>query len=433
MQSYLGRLMRPLRIAVIWMAQSPVRAFIIIFLLGFSIRLFFLTKVPDRYILPHDRWESTAIATSLVQHGQFADPYMISTGPTAHLPPLVPGIPALIWSLFGMSMAGGYASWIFSLATCSALYALLPWFGGKFGLGRQAGLIGGIAGSLIVLWPGNGEELTGIVIGLLGIAFLHRWTRGLGSFGGSLLLGAACGAAFHLQPVLLPVVLGWMGFELWWSQDWRKWFLSAVIVLGIVIACVPWGWRNYTVFNEVFFIRGNLGLELRMGNHEGAAGAMDVMDARQEHRHPRTHPEEARLVLELGEVEYMRQARVEAIDWIKAHPEEFLRLTASRLTQFWLGPMHDPGTALAVTGLTILALLGVWRSLPAMTHSQRAALMTPLIFYPLIYYVVAYMPRYRIPLDWILLLLAGTTVWRWLRGRQRLSNSITLKTTTSDS
>jgi hypothetical protein len=399
------------------MARSPIRAFIIIFLLGFSIRVFFLIKVPERRILPHDRWEDTAIATSLVERGQFADPYMIPTGHTAHLPPLVPGILALFWSLFGMGLAGGYAAWIFSITVYSALYASLPWFGGKFGLDKQAGVLGGIVGSLIVLGSGNGEELTGIVLGLLAISFLSRWTSEPVSFGGSLLLGAVCGAAFHLQPVLVLVVLGWMVFELWWGRDRRKWCLSVVMVLGMFIACVPWGWRNYTVFNEVFFIRGNLGLELRMGNHEGAAGAMDAMGIWEEYRHPRTHPEEARMVLELGEAEYMRQAKVEAVDWIRANPGEFLSLTASRLTQFWLGPMHQPWTALAVTALTILALLGAWHSLPAMTHPQRAALMIPLICYPLIYYFVGYMPRYRVPLDWILLLLAGAAVWRWLNGR----------------
>jgi 4-amino-4-deoxy-L-arabinose transferase-like glycosyltransferase len=183
-----------------------MRAFIVIFLLSFSIRVFFLAQVPQRHILPHDRWEGTAIATSLVERGQFADPYMIPTGPTAHLPPLVPGILALFWSLFGMGLAGGYAARLFSITAFSALYALLPWFGGKFGLGRQAGVLGGIAGSLIVVMhPGNGEELAAICLGLMAIVFLRRWTSGLGSFGGTLLLGAACGVAFHLQPVLVSV------------------------------------------------------------------------------------------------------------------------------------------------------------------------------------------------------------------------------------
>ena len=173
-----GSTMTPLRTAVTWMARTPLRAFIIIFLLGFSIRVFLLIQVPERRILPHDRWEDTAIATSLVERGEFADPYMIPTGPTAHLPPLVPGILALFWSLFGMGLAGGYAARVFTIMTCSALYALVPWFGGKLGLSREAGLLGGIVGSLIVLGAGNGEEIAGIFIGLMAIVFLRRWTSG---------------------------------------------------------------------------------------------------------------------------------------------------------------------------------------------------------------------------------------------------------------
>jgi hypothetical protein len=391
-----------------------VRAFVVIFLLGFSVRFFFLAQVPERRIRPPHPNESIPIATSRVERGEFADPYVIPTGPTAHLPPLVPGVLALLWSLFGMGLVGGYAVWIFSITAYSTLYALLPWLGGKLGLGTQAGVLGGIAGSLIVLSPGHFEEVTGIVLGLLALAFLRRWTSGLGSYPASLFIGAACGAAFHLQPVLLPVVLAWLVFELWWSRDRRRWVLSAVMVLGMVISCAPWGWRNYMVFNEVFFIRSNLGLELRIANHEGAAAAEDLIAARGLFRHPGTHRSEAQLVLELGEAEYMRRAKAEAVDWIRGHPGEFLKLTASRLTQFWLGPLHRRGTALAVTSLTILALLGAWRSFPSMTHPQRAALFAPLIFYPLIYYIVVYMPRYRVPLDWILLLLAGAAVWGWL-------------------
>jgi len=405
----------PLRTAVTWMARSSFRAFMIIFLLGFSVRIFLLVQVPERRILPNDRMEDTAIATSLVERGEFADPYMYPTGPTAHLPPFVPGILALFWSIFGMGLAGGYAARLFSILAFSTLYGLVPWFGGRLGLSREPGVLAGISGSLIVAGPGNGEEIAGLFIGLMAVMFLHRWTLGLGSFGGSFLLGFASGVAYHLQPVLLLVVFGWMIFELWWSRDRRKWFLSGAVILGMAVACAPWTWRNYTAFDEVFFIRGNLGLELRMGNHEDATGHLEKnVRAIEEYRHPRSNPAEARLIQELGEAEYMRRAKAEAVDWITANPRDFLALTASRTAQFWLGPLHQPGIALAVTALTILALMGAWHSLPGMTLPQRAALLTPLICYPLAYYVIIYMPRYRVPLDWILLLLAGTAVWHWI-------------------
>ncbi|MBN2563582.1 MAG: hypothetical protein JXQ75_21900 [Phycisphaerae bacterium] len=65
--------------------------------------------------------------------------------------------------------------------------------------------------------------------------------------------------------------------------------------------------------------------------------------------------------------------------------------------------------------LTVLAVLGAWRTIPALTTPQRAVLLIPLATYTLIYYVVAYMYRYRVPLSWILLAFAGAAVWCWIK------------------
>jgi hypothetical protein len=297
------------------------------------------------------------------------------------------------------------------------MYAMLPWFAARLGLGRQAGLIGGLVGAPFARWPGHGEALTAIVLLLLLAAFLRRWTGTLGSPARSLLLGAGWGAAFHVQPALLPVWLGCAAFELGWSRDRRRWVHAAAMTLGVALACAPWGVRNYVVFHEVFFIRSNLGLELRMGNHDGAVAAIEVMDERQEHLHPRTHVGEARKVQRLGEVAYMRQAGRQALDWIRANPGTFTALTASRVAHFWLGPLHRPLTAAAVTLLTVLAVLGGWWSRAALAPPQWALLLIPLATYPLIYYVVAYMFRYRIPINGILLILAGAALWHLIRRR----------------
>jgi hypothetical protein len=408
----------PVRAAVNWVAASSWRGFWIIFLLAFVIRIFLLTRVSAGFVLPHARMEAPAIATSLVQFGTFADPYALPTGPTAHLPPLVPGMLALIWRVFGMGMVGGYAAWVIRSAFESVMYAMLPWFVGKLGIGRQAGVLGGLAGALVAGWHGHGEALTGILLLLLLIVFLGRWTGALGSRGRSLLLGLAWGVAFHLQPALLPVLLGCMAFELWWSRDRRKWVHSAAMVLGVTLACAPWGVRNYVVFHEVFFIRSNLGLELRMGNYHGAIADLEVLDGLVEWQHPSAHRGEARKVQELGEVEYMRQAGNEALEWMRTNPGTFAALTASRVVHFWFGPVvHRRWTAAAVTTLTVLALLGAWWSRGALAPPQWAVLLIPLATYPLIYYIVLYMFRYRIPINGILLILAGAAVWHWIKRR----------------
>jgi hypothetical protein len=407
----------PLGAALNWLARKPWRASLIIFVISFSIQGFFLTKVAPRYIRPHTRWEQQAIAVSLAERGEFADPYMLPTGPTAHLPPIPPAIFGFTYKLFGLTLAAGYIGWLINMAILAGVWAMLPWLAWRVGLGGQAGVLAGFAGALVPRWPGHGEGLTALALGLLMVVFVRRWMTGRSSVSGSLLLGIAAGIAFHVQPALLPVVLGWMAFELWWSKDRCKWLSSALVAVGIVVACLPWGWRNYQTFDAVFFIRSNFGLELRMGNHEGAAASMDVMDRRQEHRHPRTHESEARLVQQLGEVEYMRLAGREAVEWIAANPGTFAGLTASRAAHWWLGPLYYPPGAFLVTALTILALLGAWLSFPTLAAPQRAVLLIPLITYPLVYYIVAYMPRYREPIDWIFFLLAGAALWRWIGGR----------------
>lgn len=407
-----------LRVPLDWLARWPGRAFMILFGLSFAVQMFFLTLVDPRYIRPHTRWEAQAVAVSLAETGQFADPYMIPTGPTAHLPPIPPAITGLIYSTFGLTLTAGYISWILRCAFYAALWGMLPWLAGRIGLPGQVGALAGLTGVLLPRWPGHGEALTATAMALFMVEFVRRWTEGRSSARGSLLLGLMCGIAFLVQPALLPVVVGWMVFELWWLPGRRTWLLSGLIALGIVLACLPWCWRNYQTFDAVFFIRSNFGLELRMGNHDGAAGAMDVMDRINEHQHPRTHEGEARKVEQLGEVVYMRQAGREAMNWISAHPSTFASLTVSRAAHWWLGPLDFPPGAILVTALTVLALIGAWLAIPTLSVPQRAGLLIPLLTFPLVYYVVAYMPRYREPVNWIFLLLAGVAVWTWISGRR---------------
>jgi len=403
-----------------WLARSPRRSFMVVFLLAFAIRGLCLVQVPPNRLHPDNPYcHEQILAMSLIERGEFGDIYKLPTGPTAHVPPLVPGLIAGIWWLLGTTLIGGYAARLITIACYSAMYGMIPWVGGKVGIGRQAGMLAGLAGAVIPEPFGGGPALAAIALGLLMIAMVGRWTSARSSPIGSLLLGLAIGVSLHVQPALLPVALGLIGFELWWSRGRRRWRLSGLVVLGMMLACVPWGLRNYRVFHEVFFIRSNLGLELRMGNHEGAAASLEVIVLRGVYRHPEDNEEEARLVQSLGEMEYMRQAKREAFEWIATHRAAFIRLTALRFVHFWFGPLHRPLTVLGVSALTILALLGVRRCWPSMAVPQRAVVLVPLMMFPLIYYLVGFEFRYRMPLNWIVLLLAGAEVWHWIKREWR--------------
>jgi 4-amino-4-deoxy-L-arabinose transferase-like glycosyltransferase len=257
------------------------------------------------------------------------------------------------------------------------------------------------------------ESFSALILAFMAAGFLFRWRGVEGSqtgLKGSFVLGLALGLAFHLQPVFLPVALGYMAFELWWWRRERRWRPLGMVALGMVLACLPWGIRNYANFQQVFFVRSNLGLELYVGNHDGAHADIDVSAARGSFRHPRTDRSEAERVLDLGEGPYMSEKLKEALNWISENPGEFLRLTGTRFLYFWVGPLHEPSRAWPYLLLTLLALGGAWRILPHLDSFQRAALLIPLCTFPLIYYVVAYMPRYGEPVRWILMLFAAAAI-----------------------
>ncbi len=257
-------------------------------------------------------------------------------------------------------MTGGIAGWLFRMLAQSAIWGLLPWIGVRVGVGWKAGFVGGLAGALFPQWLAHGEALAAVLLGLLVVAVVRRW-ESIPRPAGSLLLGLAFGISFHVQPVFLLVFLGYLGFELYSRSDHGKWRSVALVVVAALVACVPWGVRNYRAFDAVFFVRSNFGLELRMGNHEGTEASMDDPHFRRGAPHPRTDPAEALKVREWGEVPYMREAGAAARAWIVSNPGDFTRLTAKRIGYFWLGPLNQPGIALLFAMLSGLALLGAGR------------------------------------------------------------------------
>jgi hypothetical protein len=407
------------RAVVEWMARTPRRAFLVLFLLAFGAGLANLPFVRHAAIAPHVNRETEAIAAALATRGAFADPYALPTGPTAHMPPVTPALLALIYRLFGFRMTAGYAYWLLRVGATATMVAMLPWLGRRLGVGAEPGVVAGVVGALALRWPYQIEYFAGIAMALLVVWHLRGWTRGAPRTAGALALGLAWGAAFHLLPSLLPVMLGCLAYGLWWGGRRSTWRASAAVLLGAAIACVPWGWRNYRTFGEVFFIRSNFGLELRLANRDGAVADVEAMVRAAGDRipHPRLNLEQARLMQRIGEMEYMRRARREAIAWIRAHPGRFLVLTAQRTLYFWFGSESDWWMAAGATALTILAALGLRRARRVLDPPRQAALIVPLVTFPLVYYVVVYMPRYSAPLTWLLLLLAGIELWHWAGGR----------------
>ncbi len=393
-----------------------MRPWIAIFVVAVLVRGLVMASwlVPSAYVVAGVHIEAEAVARSLVAGHGYADPYKIPTGPTAHPLPIHAGLQALLYLLFGLTPAAAYARCVLGVVSASAAFAMLPWLADRIGLGRRAGIVGGVAAA-VVPWQGlpdvlghmSNEAQAAVALGVLMAWCVGRWRSAQPpSTSGSLALGALAGFAFHLAPAILPVVAAFATFELWWATDRRKWGGVFAVVVGAIVVCAPWAWRNYAALGEPTFIRSNFGLELRLGNHDGARA--DLWSTKEAARlHPGNDEGEARRVRDLGEAPYMRSARDEAVGWIRSNPAGFLALTAARVWHVWFGPPARPLEALPVAGLTVLAIIGLARALPRLDAPGRAAILIPLVVYPLVYYLVGYIPRYTFPVTVLLFMLAG--------------------------
>ncbi len=405
-----------------------MRAWAIIFIVAVAVRGLLLASwlVPRDFVVAPYHVEVEAVARSLVAGHGYADPYASPTGPTAHPLPVPTALQAIIYWLFGVTMAAGYARSLLGIAFSAASFAMLPWLAAEIGIGRRAGIVAGLAAALLpihgladALGGWGNEALAAIALGLLIVWYLRRWrSPAPPSLSASLALGAFAGIAFHVAPALLPVVLACAAFELWWLKGRRKWPGALAVAIGALVTCAPWAIRNYIALHDVFFVRSNFGLELRIGNHDGAQA--DVWTQKPGRLHPGNSAEEAAVVRDLGEARYMARVRDEALSWIRAHPAEFARLSVARAWHVWFGPPLRPLEGLPTASLTILAMLGLARAMPRLRAPERAALVIPLAAYPLVYYLVGYVPRYLFPISGLLFVLAASEVMGWWPSRSQV-------------
>jgi len=406
-------------------SRTLVQAGATIFLVCCLVRglLLFSWLTPPTLVRPDVTSEVGRVAQRLLHAGEFADPYIVPTGPTAHPPPVYTGLLTIIYRAFGVSTTAAYVRAIVHIASEAALLALLPWVAFALGLGARAGIVAGLAGAVfpwrglwdVIGWSGS-EVHAAILLALLLVWCQRRWTAGP-TDAGSFALGLAFGAGLHLVPALVQVMAGCLVCDVWWLEERARWRAPTLVLAGAVIACAPWALRNEAALGGVPFVRSNLGLELRVGHHDGAASDIDGMQPWLKAHHPGISEDEALQVRAEGELAYMRRARSDAFSWAAAHPARALRLTAFRVGHIWFGSPRDPGGAAVLSLVTLLAVLGMRRMVPVLTGPQRAALLVPLATFPLVYYLVAYMPRYRVPIDWILCLFAAAEVSGWFSGK----------------
>jgi 4-amino-4-deoxy-L-arabinose transferase-like glycosyltransferase len=364
-------------------------------------------------------WEMGRIARSIATGQGFSSPTDLPSGPSAWAPPLYPYILAAVFRLFGVYSA--LSAWVilafnsvFGALTCLTLYRIGQRIYGE-AVARAAAWTWALF-PYAIYWPVRVVWETSLSTFLLSVALL--WTLEMGDAPPQrskwILFGLLWGVITLTNTALLavlPLSLLWLLYRL--PQPARQ--IPKMVMCGLVAALVvsPWLVRNHEVFGQFVFVRDNLPLEMHMANNDRFTGLWT------RNEHPGNDPDAMRRFQELGELGFMQEKQQEFRQFVRQHPGDFVKFSVERAIYFWIGTPQATivnGYDLIVarhTGfflMTVLAFGGLWLSF----HNQKTGsflLANFLIVYPLPYYLVNPFPRYKHPIEPVMILLTVYLLW----------------------
>ncbi len=406
------------------------------FLLRVAFVLWSKTYVPNHgYPYPYGM-EVASIAAHLERGQGFSSPFMGDTGPTAWVAPIYPYFVSLVFRGFGAySITSALIiiilQCVMAAATAIGIYAL-----GRRTLGKQVGLAAAwiwAVSPFFFRWPASwiwdfaASALLLIVLLIVTLDLAQGATLRLW-----LLYGFLWGVTALTNPALLSLIpFTYLYAVIANHRGRRGWSMSLVgsslLFIGVI---APWGIRNDIVFGRPVFLRSNFWFEFHLGNYHYSNG-MGYLGL-----HPGANPREFRKYSQMGEQAYIQQARQEALEFVRRYPREFIDLTLHRFLWFW------DGTPLSVQAyewwkpweFCVLSVTGWLGLLFVVTRRPRGwfLYLVCLLIYPLPYYFVYPIAKYRHAIEPEMLLLSMYLVvvlWSEVklmrdRSRQMLSQKV---------
>lgn len=350
-------------------------------------------------------WEMGRIGASIASGHGFSNPFGPPTGPTAWEPPLYPYLSAGVFLVFGIyTKASAFV--LLTLNSISSALTCIPIFRiGRRIFSEKVAVGSAWAWALlpnVMFWCTRAVWETSLSALLLTTLFWLALTledrdgwRPWFDFG--LLWSIAALTSTSLLS-FLPAA----GLWAWYRRAKRgKTSLAGVVLASILFFALiaPWIVRNYLTFGTFIFLRDNFGAELRLGNGNGANGTW------MEYLHPTQDFYAMRQYQTMGELPYIAMRKQEALDYIRSDYSRFVVLCVKRFVYFWSGPpkatqpwwLNQVKNALYLTS-SVLMFWGLaralWRRRPG-----SWLLFWLILLYPAIYYFVFPAPRYRVPIE----------------------------------
>jgi 4-amino-4-deoxy-L-arabinose transferase-like glycosyltransferase len=386
-----------------------------IVLIAFALRVAVITVGHTYRITPRRDhfqfgWETGRLARSIALGQGFSSPTNLPSGPSAWTAPVYPYMLGGVFKLFGIYT--NLSAWlilvfnsIFSALTCWTLYQIAKrMFGGWT---AQVSAWTWAIFPYVIYWPVRvvwDVCLSTFLLTLaLWLAIRMKDEAGVRDW---VWYGALWGLIALTNTallILLPFILAWIA----WPIGWRSLVGPAVSVVVMVLCVTPWTIRNYEVFGRFVFIRDNLSLELYEANNDRSSGLWTRTE------HPGNDPEAMKRFQELGEIRFMDEKSHELRKFVRTHPGELGLYTLERVWYFWAAPRqativagYDLWVARHVQFLLAAAFAFAGLILVFVRKNPYRWLLAPfLLVYPLPYYLVNPFPRYKHPIEPVMMLL----------------------------
>lgn len=244
----------------------------------------------------------------------------------------------------------------------------------------------------------------------------------------SMKVATVCGILFGVLAVtgnsalvlVAPVVLAsyWLP-----TPVWQRLKVMMFIVAVALVTSAPWLIRNAEVLGAPV-LNTNGGFNLYLGNNPAATGMfVSIADTP---RGPSWHALRA-----AGELQAAEVLKREAIDWIKDHPGEFVKLALKKAVYFWAPPFHEGKYEVSKAEVLVrimwamqyIAIIGL--ALTALVIRQLRCRKTALLWSAIVCYAAVHIlflvaPRYREPIIPMLAVIAAISaehIYRRIRFR----------------
>jgi 4-amino-4-deoxy-L-arabinose transferase-like glycosyltransferase len=396
---------------------------------AFALRVFFILVFRTYAFSPIQNhysfgFETGSIAASLATGHGFGSPFAVPTGPTTWIAPVYPAIVAAAFKVFGLFTNAAAISMLVFNSLCAALTVPFIYRIGRRVFDDRSAEVAGWIWALVpffAYWPVTWVWETALSALLCAIVFNYTLELETTSWQAWAGLGVLWGAIALASPSLLGFFPASLLYPAWKIRKSSRTAISRILiaVMFFSAAVAPWIARNESVFHRLIFVRGNFWFEMSLSSfHTGNSEAWSGL-------HPAKNPRVLNQYIAQGEPGFFDAAKSRVISYVKKYPGEFAEQTATRVAHFWDGDelMYEQRSLVLQPWMVALtsALAFAGMILAAIRRNAWSLFAWLFVLFPIPYYMTSTNPRYRHPIEPMMVVLAGfffTECGRWWTRRR---------------